>query len=169
MAVREIIEIPDERLRIKCSPVTDFAAVQTLIDDLLDTMYSTDNGIGLAATQIAETKSIMVIDISENRDEPMVFVNPEIVESEGETSYQEGCLSVPEIYADVDRFLRVKVKAFDRHGKVFEVDSDEFLAIVMQHEIDHLHGKVFLDHLSPLKRNMLLKKLKKQQRLKQQQ
>ncbi|MEX6385386.1 peptide deformylase [Providencia hangzhouensis] len=154
---------------MKCSPVTDFAAVQTLIDDLLDTMYSTDNGIGLAATQIAETKSIMVIDISENRDEPMVFVNPEIVESEGETSYQEGCLSVPEIYADVDRFLRVKVKAYDRHGKEFEVDSDEFLAIVMQHEIDHLHGKVFLDHLSPLKRNMLLKKLKKQQRLKQQQ
>ncbi len=80
----------------------------------------------MAATQIAETKSIMVIDISENRDEPMVFVNPEIVESEGETSYQEGCLSVPEIYADVDRFLRVKVKAYDRHGKAFEVDSDEF-------------------------------------------
>ncbi len=168
MAVRQIIEIPDERLRINCAPVTDFAAVQTLIDDLLDTLYSTDNGVGLAATQIAETKSIMVIDISEERNQPMVFINPEIIESEGETSYQEGCLSVPEIYADVDRFLRVKVKAFDRDGKEFVIDNDEFLAIVMQHEIDHLHGKVFLDHLSPLKRNMLLKKLKKQQRLKQQ-
>ncbi|MBG5917899.1 peptide deformylase [Providencia stuartii] len=167
MAVKTIIEIPDERLRIKCSPVTDIAAVQTLIDDLLDTMYSTENGIGLAATQIAATQSVMVIDISENRDQPMVFVNPEIIESEGETSYQEGCLSVPEIYADVARFKRVKVKASDRDGKEFTLDSDEFLAIVMQHEIDHLHGKVFLDHLSPLKRNMLLKKLKKQQRLRQ--
>ncbi|ELX8378908.1 peptide deformylase [Providencia vermicola] len=167
MAVKTIIEIPDERLRIKCSPVTDIAAVQTLIDDLLDTMYSTENGIGLAATQIAATQSVMVIDISENRDQPMVFVNPEIIESEGETSYQEGCLSVPEIYADVARFKRVKVKALDRDGKEFTLDSDEFLAIVMQHEIDHLHGKVFLDHLSPLKRNMLLKKLKKQQRLRQ--
>lgn len=167
MAVKTIIEIPDERLRIKCSPVTDIAAVQTLIDDLLDTMYSTENGIGLAATQIAATQSVMVIDISENRNQPMVFVNPEIIESEGETSYQEGCLSVPEIYADVARFKRVKVKALDRDGKEFTLDSDEFLAIVMQHEIDHLHGKVFLDHLSPLKRNMLLKKLKKQQRLRQ--
>ena len=169
MAVREIIEIPDERLRIKCAPVTDFAAVQTLVDDLLDTLYSTDNGVGLAAPQIAETQSIMVIDISENHDEPMVFINPQIIESEGETSYQEGCLSVPEIYADVARFLRVKVKAFDRHGNEFIVDNDDFLAIVMQHEIDHLHGKIFLDHLSALKRNMLLKKLKKQQRLSQQQ
>ncbi|WBM61995.1 peptide deformylase [Providencia sp. PROV188] len=168
MAVREIIEIPDERLRIQCSPVTDFAAVQILVDDLIETMYSTDNGIGLAATQIAETKAIMVIDISEERNEPMVFINPQIIESEGETSYQEGCLSVPDVYADVPRFLRVKVKAFDRDGKEFVVDSDEFLAIVMQHEIDHLNGKVFIDHLSTLKRNMLLKKLKKQQRLKQQ-
>ncbi|AMG66373.1 TPA: peptide deformylase [Providencia stuartii] len=167
MAVRAIIEIPDERLRVKCDPVTDIAAVQPLIDDLLDTMYSTDNGIGLAATQIGATLSVMVIDISENRDQPMVFVNPEIIESEGETSYQEGCLSVPEIYADVARFKRVKVKALDRDGKAFITDSDEFLAIVMQHEIDHLHGKVFLDHLSTLKRNMLLKKLKKQQRLRQ--
>ncbi|EMI5489838.1 peptide deformylase [Providencia stuartii] len=167
MAVREIIEIPDERLRVHCHPVTDVAAVQGLIDDLLDTMYSTDNGIGLAATQIGASQSVMVIDISENRDQPMVFVNPEIIESEGETSYQEGCLSVPEIYADVPRFQRVKVKALDRDGNEFIVDSDEFLAIVMQHEIDHLHGKVFLDHLSTLKRNMLLKKLKKQQRLKQ--
>lgn len=168
MAVREIIEIPDERLRIQCSPVTDFASVQTLVDDLIETMYSTDNGIGLAATQIAETKAIMVIDISEERNQPMVFINPQIIESEGETSYQEGCLSVPDVYADVPRFLRVKVKAFERDGKEFVVDSDEFLAIVMQHEIDHLNGKVFIDHLSTLKRNMLLKKLKKQQRLKQQ-
>ncbi|HFT1683196.1 peptide deformylase [Providencia stuartii] len=167
MAVRAIIEIPDERLRVKCDPVTDIAAAQPLIDDLLDTMYSTDNGIGLAATQIGATLSVMVIDISENRDQPMVFVNPEIIEGEGETSYQEGCLSVPEIYADVARFKRVKVKALDRDGKAFITDSDEFLAIVMQHEIDHLHGKVFLDHLSTLKRNMLLKKLKKQQRLRQ--
>ncbi|SUC35182.1 Peptide deformylase 2 [Providencia rustigianii] len=168
MAVREIIEIPDERLRIKCAPVTDFAAVQILIDDLIETMYSTDTGIGLAAPQIAETKAIMVIDISEERNQPMVFINPEIIESEGETSYQEGCLSVPDVYADVPRFQRVKVKAFDRDGNEFIVDSDEFLAIVMQHEIDHLNGKVFIDHLSTLKRNMLLKKLKKQQRLKQQ-
>jgi len=167
MAVRDILEIPDERLRVKCVPVTDFAATQTLIDDLLDTMYSTDSGIGLAAPQIGVTQSVMVIDISENRNEPLVFINPEIIESEGETSYQEGCLSVPEIYADVARFQRVKVKAFNREGHEFITDSDDFLAIVMQHEIDHLHGKIFIDHLSTLKRNMLLKKLKKQQRLKQ--
>lgn len=167
MAVRDIIEIPDERLRVKCTPVTDIAAIQTLIDDLLDTMYSTDSGIGLAAPQVGVTQSVMVIDISENRNEPFVFINPEIIDSEGETSYQEGCLSVPEIYADVARFQRVKVKALDREGNEFITDSDDFLAIVMQHEIDHLHGRIFLDHLSTLKRNMLLKKLKKQQRLKQ--
>ncbi|MCW2253993.1 peptide deformylase [Providencia alcalifaciens] len=167
MAVRDIIEIPDERLRVKCTPVTDIAAIQTLIDDLLDTMYSTDSGIGLAAPQVGVTQSVMVIDISENRNEPLVFINPEIIDSEGETSYQEGCLSVPEIYADVARFQRVEVKALDREGNEFITDSDDFLAIVMQHEIDHLHGRIFLDHLSTLKRNMLLKKLKKQQRLKQ--
>lgn len=166
MAVRDIIEIPDERLRVKCSAVTDIVAVQALIDDLLDTLYSTDTGVGLAAPQVGVTQSVMVIDISENRDQPLVFINPKIIESDGETSYQEGCLSVPEIYADVARFQRVKVSALDRHGNPFITESDDFLAIVMQHEIDHLHGKVFLDHLSTLKRNMLLKKLKKQQRLK---
>ena len=161
MAVRQIIEIPDERLRVKFTPVQDVNSVQTLIDDMLDTLYGTDTGVGLAAPQVGDNHAVVVIDISETHDQPLVLINPEIIKNEGLTTYQEGCLSVPGIYADVERYQSVTVRALDRTGKEILVQDDDFLAIVMQHEIDHLHGKIFIDYLSSLKRSMALKKMKK--------
>ncbi|SFN77066.1 peptide deformylase [Xenorhabdus japonica] len=161
MAILDILTIPDERLRQKCVDVTDFDKVQTLIDDMLETMYSTDNGIGLAAPQVGRKEAVLIIDLSPNRDQPMVLVNPKIVEKERRVVNQEGCLSIPGYYADVERFEKVKVEAFDRYGKSITVESEDFLSIVMQHEIDHLHGIIFIDYLSPLKRKMALKKVKK--------
>ncbi|WP_277849981.1 peptide deformylase [Moellerella wisconsensis] len=161
MAVRQIIEIPDERLRVKFTPVQDVNSVQTLIDDMLDTLYDTDTGVGLAAPQVGDKHAVVVIDISETHDQPLVLINPEIIKKEGLTTYQEGCLSVPGIYADVERYQSVTVRALDRTGKEILVQDDDFLAIVMQHEIDHLHGKIFIDYLSSLKRSMALKKMKK--------
>ncbi|UNH26078.1 peptide deformylase [Moellerella wisconsensis] len=161
MAVRQIIEIPDERLRVKFTPVQDVNSVQTLIDDMLDTLYGTDTGVGLAAPQVGDKHAVVVIDISETHDQPLVLINPEIIKNEGLTTYQEGCLSVPGIYADVERYQSVTVRALDRTGKEILVQDDDFLAIVMQHEIDHLHGKIFIDYLSSLKRSMALKKMKK--------
>ncbi|MBI6549959.1 peptide deformylase [Xenorhabdus lircayensis] len=161
MAILDILTIPDERLRKKCVDVTDFDKVQTLIDDMLETMYNTDNGIGLAAPQVGRQEAVLIIDLSPNRDQPMVLVNPEIVEKERRVVNQEGCLSIPGYCADVERFEKVKVEALDRHGKPITIESDDFLSIVMQHEIDHLHGIIFIDYLSPLKRQMALKKVKK--------
>ncbi|MBC8952859.1 peptide deformylase [Xenorhabdus sp. PB62.4] len=161
MAILDILTIPDERLRQKCVDVTDFDKVQTLIDDMLETMYNTDNGIGLAAPQVGRKEAVLIIDFSPNRDQPLVLINPRIVEKERRVLNQEGCLSIPGYYADVERFERVKVDAFDRHGKSVTVESEDFLSIVMQHEIDHLHGILFTDYLSPLKRQMALKKVKK--------
>ena len=132
-----------------------------LIDDLLETLYDTEDGIGLAATQVGCSEAVVVIDISENRDEPLVLVNPVITHGEEIAKGQEGCLSIPGYYADVERFTHVTVEALDRDGKKLTVTSDEFLAIVMQHEIDHLKGKLFIDYLSPLKQQMALKKVKK--------
>ncbi|CAQ82549.1 MULTISPECIES: peptide deformylase [Photorhabdus] len=161
MATLEILTIPDERLRQKCVEVTNVEAIQGLIDDMLDTMYSTDNGIGLAAPQVGRKEAVIIIDISATRDEPLILVNPKIVEKDRSVIGQEGCLSVPGYYADVERFEKVKVEALNRHGETITVESEDFLAIVMQHEIDHLHGKIFIDYLSPLKRQMALKKIKK--------
>ncbi|MEJ2766150.1 peptide deformylase [Photobacterium sp. MCCC 1A19761] len=161
MAVLEILAAPDSRLREQAADVSDVSAVQTLIDDMLETMYSTPNGIGLAATQVGRTEAIVVIDISEQRDAPLVLVNPKVIHGEGETMGQEGCLSVPGYYADVPRFTKVTVSALDRHGEPITIERDDFLAVVMQHEIDHLKGKLFIDYLSPLKRQMALKKVKK--------
>ncbi|WP_237385679.1 peptide deformylase [Xenorhabdus sp. Sc-CR9] len=161
MAILDILTIPDERLRQKCVDVTDFDSVQTLIDDMLETMYNTGNGIGLAAPQVGRKEAVLIIDLSPNRDQPMVLVNPKIVEKERRVVNQEGCLSIPGYYADVERFEKVKVEAFDRHGKTITIESGDFLSIVMQHEIDHLHGIIFTDYLSPLKRQMALKKVKK--------
>ncbi|WP_434526866.1 peptide deformylase [Photorhabdus asymbiotica] len=161
MATLEILTIPDERLRQKCVEVTNVEAIQGLIDDMLETMYSTDNGIGLAAPQVGRKEAVVIIDISATRDEPLILVNPKIVEKDRSVIGQEGCLSVPGYYADVERFEKVKVEALNRHGETITVESEDFLAIVMQHEIDHLHGKIFIDYLSPLKRQMALKKIKK--------
>ncbi|WP_340614564.1 peptide deformylase [Xenorhabdus thailandensis] len=158
MAILDILTIPDERLRQKCVDVTDFDKVQTLIDDMLETMYSA--GIGLAAAQVGRREAIAVIDISSNRDQPMVLVNPKIVEKERRVVNQEGCLSIPGYYADVERFEKIKVEAFDRFGKPITIESEDFLSIVMQHEIDHLYGIVFTDYLSPLEREMALEKVK---------
>ncbi|MCC8421751.1 peptide deformylase [Photorhabdus thracensis] len=161
MATLKILTIPDERLRQKCVEVANVEEIQGLIDDMLDTMYSTDNGIGLAALQVGRKEAVVIIDISTNRDQPLILVNPKIVEKERSVMGQEGCLSVPGYYADVERFEKVKVEALNRHGEAITVESEDFLAIVMQHEIDHLHGKIFIDYLSPLKRQMALKKIKK--------
>ncbi|PHM46452.1 peptide deformylase [Xenorhabdus mauleonii] len=161
MAILDILTIPDERLRQKCVDVTDFDKTQTLIDDMLETMYHTDNGIGLAAPQVGRKEAVLVIDLSPNRDQPMVLVNPKIVEKERRVVNQEGCLSIPGYYADVERFEKVKVEALDRHGQPVTIESEDFLSIVMQHEIDHLQGIIFIDYLSPLKRQMALKKVKK--------
>jgi peptide deformylase len=161
MAVLDILTAPDPRLKVKARGVTDIGAVQSLIDDMLETMYSTSNGIGLAAPQVGRIEAIVVIDISENRDEPLVLINPEIVSGEHKAMGQEGCLSVPDYYADVERFSSVVVSALDRDGQAITIENSDFLAIVMQHEIDHLAGNLFIDHLSPLKRQMALKKLKK--------
>ncbi|MDA0148404.1 peptide deformylase [Vibrio sp. LaRot3] len=164
MAVLDILTIPDPRLRVKTHPVQDVTQVQGLVDDMLETMYNTGNGIGLAAPQVGSDQSVIVIDISENRDEPLVLINPEVVRGSDKAMGQEGCLSIPGYYADVERFTSVTVDALDREGNKITIESDEFLAIVMQHEIDHLLGNLFIDYLSPLKRKMALKKVKKAKR-----
>ncbi|PHM33601.1 peptide deformylase [Xenorhabdus innexi] len=161
MAVLNILTIPDERLKQKCVDVTDVKGIQTLVDDMLETMYDTDNGIGLAAPQVGRRESVLVIDISPERNQPLILINPKIVEKERKVVNQEGCLSIPGYYADVERFEKVKVEALDRNGQAITVESEDFLSIVMQHEIDHLHGIIFIDYLSPLKRQMALKKVKK--------
>ncbi|WP_413112305.1 peptide deformylase [Thaumasiovibrio sp. DFM-14] len=161
MAVLDILTTPDPRLKVKAEKVTDIASVQTLIDDMLDTLYATDNGIGLAATQVGRKEAVVVIDLSESRDEPLILVNPEVVSGTNLAMGQEGCLSVPDYYADVERYTSVVVSALDRDGQAITIENDEFLAIAMQHEIDHLAGNLFIDYLSPLKRQMAMKKVKK--------
>ncbi|EGQ9351111.1 TPA: peptide deformylase [Vibrio parahaemolyticus] len=161
MAVLEILSIPDPRLKVKAEKVTDVSTIQTLIDDMLETLYATGNGIGLASTQVGRKEAVVVIDISDERNNPLILVNPEVVSGENKALGQEGCLSVPEYYADVERYTSVVVSALDRDGNPITIESDEFLAIVMQHEIDHLSGNLFIDYLSPLKQKMAMKKVKK--------
>lgn len=161
MAVLEILSVPDPRLKVKAEKVTDVSTVQTLIDDMLETLYATGNGIGLASTQVGRKEAVVVIDISDERNDPLILVNPEVVSGENKALGQEGCLSVPEYYADVERYTSVVVSALDRDGNPITIESDEFLAIVMQHEIDHLSGNLFIDYLSPLKQKMAMKKVKK--------
>jgi len=161
MAVLEILKAPNEKLRMKSKAVDDVTSIQQFIDDMLETMYSTDDGIGLAAMQVGRRESIIVIDISENRDDPLILINPTVADGENRIKGQEGCLSVPGYYADIERYGKVKVSALDRYGKEIVVESEGYLAIVMQHEIDHLRGKLFIDYLSPLKRQIALKKVRK--------
>ncbi|HCE2804476.1 TPA: peptide deformylase [Vibrio parahaemolyticus] len=161
MAVLEILSIPDPRLKVKAEKVTDVSTIQTLIDDMLETLYATGNGIGLASTQVGRKEAVVVIDISDERNDPLILVNPEVVSGENKALGQEGCLSVPEYYADAERYTSVVVSALDRDGNPITIESDEFLAIVMQHEIDHLSGNLFIDYLSPLKQKMAMKKVKK--------
>lgn len=156
-----ILRYPDPRLRKKAVPVAKVdAAIQQIVDDMFETMYAAP-GIGLAATQVDIHKQIIVIDVSENKDAPLCFINPEIIQEDGTEEMEEGCLSVPEYYAKVTRAEKVTVKALDRDGKEFSLDADELLAVCIQHEIDHLNGKVFVDYLSPMKQQRVRKKLEK--------
>ena len=165
MAKLPIIEFPDPRLRTIAKPVARVDdALRRLIDDMFETMYDAP-GIGLAATQVDVHQRLLVLDVSEEHDAPQVFINPEILASEGSQVYQEGCLSVPGIYADVRRANTITVKALDRDGQPFELSTDGLLAVCIQHEMDHLDGKVFVDYLSPLKKALVRKKLAKQRKL----
>jgi peptide deformylase len=160
-----ILEYPDPRLRTRAVPVDPVdAGLRELIDDLLETMYAA-NGIGLAATQVNVHRRLLVADVSELRNEPRVFINPEILSREGATTSQEGCLSVPGYYDDVPRAERIRVRALDRGGKAFEADLEGLIAICVQHEVDHLDGKLFVDYLSELKRQRVRKKIEKDKRL----
>ena len=161
MALRTILEFPDPRLRTRAEPVTRFdAALGTLIDDMLETMYAAP-GIGLAATQVDVHKRLIVIDLSEEHNEPLVLINPEILAREGEAQTEEGCLSVPGIFDEVKRAAKVRVRAQDRNGETFERNYDEVLAVCIQHEMDHLEGRLFVDYLSDLKRERIRKRLDK--------
>jgi peptide deformylase len=164
MARRDILIIPDARLRLKSDPVAAVdAEVRALIDDMFETMYAAP-GIGLAAIQIGVAQRVVTMDLTKKDDEkePMVFINPEIVWSSEEKSiYDEGCLSIPEYYEEVERPQKVKVKFLDLDGKAHEIEADGLLATCLQHEIDHLNGVLFIDHLSKPKRDMVIKKFKK--------
>lgn len=164
MSLLTIVEFPDTRLRTQAADVTEFdAKLKQLADDMLETMYAAQ-GIGLAATQVDVHKRLLVLDVSEDSDQPMVFVNPVITSREGDETCQEGCLSVPGIYADVERAASIDVEAFDVTGKAFSLHAEDLLAVCIQHEMDHLIGKLFVDYLSPLKRQMVRRKLEKQRR-----
>ena len=165
MALLPILCYPDPRLHTVAKPVrTVDARIQTLIADMLQTMYEA-KGIGLAATQIDVHERLIVIDVSEERDQPLVLINPQITWTSAETHLnEEGCLSVPGIYDGVDRFDAVKVSALDGDGKPRMIEAEDLLAVCIQHEMDHLMGKVFVEYLSPLKRNRIKKKMLKAQR-----
>ncbi|GHA74078.1 peptide deformylase [Formosimonas limnophila] len=167
MAVLSILKFPDPRLHTVAKPVTQVdERIRQLAKDMGDTMYEA-NGVGLAATQVDQHIRMIVVDVSETRDQLQVFINPEIIgQSMEKKEWEEGCLSVPEVYDVVTRPDRVRVRAMDLDGKTFEVEADELLAVCLQHEIDHLNGKVFVQHLSNLKQNRIKTKIKKQQAVK---
>ena len=165
MAKLEILRYPDKRLRNKALPVTEFdASLRTLCENMAETMYAAP-GIGLAAIQVNVPLRVVVIDLSENKSELQILINPEVISSEGSVSMQEGCRSVPEVFADVERAAQVTVRAQGLDGEPFEIEADELLAVCIQHEIDHLDGKVFVDYLSRMKQERIRKKLLKEARL----
>ena len=166
MATLTILEFPDKRLRKKALPVEAVDdALKCLIADMLETMYAAP-GIGLAATQVNVHKRVVVIDISEEKNAPLCLVNPEILEKIGTEEMDEGCLSVPGVFEKVSRAEHISVRALDREGNPFELETGGLLAVCIQHEIDHLDGKLFVDYLSPLKRHRARKKLEKDRRQK---
>ena len=164
MAQLQILEFPDPRLRTRAQPVTEVdAALRTLIDDMFETMYAAP-GIGLAATQVNVAKRLLVIDLSERHDQPLVLINPEVLAREGVEETEEGCLSVPGYFEKVTRAEKIRVRALDRDGKPLDFEADGLLAVCIQHEIDHLDGKLFVDYLSELKRTRIRKKLEKERK-----
>jgi len=165
MAILDVLQFPDERLRTVAKPIDEVnSEIKQLVADMFETMRE-EKGIGLAATQVNRHVRLVVMDVSEEQNEPRVFINPEIVDKEGPTISEEGCLSVPGNYAKVDRAEKVTVKALDGEGEPYELEADGLLAICIQHELDHLDGKLFVDYLSPLKRQRIRKKLEKEARL----
>ena len=164
MAVLNVLHYPDERLRTVAKPVAEVNdAIRELVSDMFETMYA-ENGIGLAATQVDVHLQVVVMDISEERNERRVFINPKIIEADGQAMGDEGCLSVPGSYAEVERAEHIRVKALDEQGQEFILEADGLLAVCVQHELDHLKGKLFIDYLSPLKRERIRKKLEKEAR-----
>ncbi|MCO7226569.1 peptide deformylase [Pleionea sp. CnH1-48] len=164
MAILEILEYPDPRLRTKAKPITQFDdALQAKIDDMFETMYQA-SGIGLAATQVDIHEQLIVMDLSEEKNDPLVLINLKITEKRGFEELDEGCLSFPGVYAKVQRANEVTIEAQDRQGQTFTLDASGLKAVCIQHEMDHLEGKLFVDYLSPLKRDRIRKKLKKLQK-----
>ena len=164
MAKLDILHFPDPRLRTQAQPVTEVTAeIRTLVEDMFETMYDAP-GIGLAATQVNVAQRVVVIDVSEEKNQPLCLINPEIVQHSGVEEMEEGCLSVPGIFETVSRAEQIRVKALDRNGDALELDADGLLAVCIQHEIDHLDGKLFVDYLSEMKRQRIRKKLEKQRR-----
>lgn len=167
MAKLTVLQYPDERLRTVAEPIASVDdALRAQIDDMFETMYESQ-GVGLAATQVDFHKRLFVADCSEDQNEPLVFINPEITKADGHFTNDEGCLSFPGVYAKVERAERITVSATDKNGESFSLDAEGLLAICIQHELDHLNGKLFVDYLSPLKQNRIRKKLEKEQRLQQ--
>jgi peptide deformylase len=165
MAILNILNYPDERLRIQAAPVENVdAGIARLVDDMFETMYAAP-GIGLAATQVNVHQQIIVMDIAEDKSRPLTFINPEILAKDGVQAIDEGCLSVPGIYEPVDRARHIQVRAINKQGNPFEMEAEDLLAVCIQHEMDHLRGKLFVDYLSQLKRQRIRKKLQKQQKL----
>ena len=165
MSILEVLKYPDDRLRTKAKPVEKVDdAIRQIIDDMFETMYH-DEGIGLAATQVNIHQQIITIDIEGDKQDQVVLINPEVLASSGETGNEEGCLSIPGCRGLVPRKETITVKALDRNGKAFTLEANELLAICIQHEIDHLNGVLFVDYLSPLKRQRIKQKMEKQQRL----
>ncbi|BAE75521.1 polypeptide deformylase [Sodalis glossinidius str. 'morsitans'] len=165
MSLLQVLHYPDERLRKVAKPVVDVNdAIRRIVDDMFETMYA-EEGIGLAATQVDIHQRIIVIDVSESRDQRLVMINPELLEKSGETGIDEGCLSIPDQRGFVPRAEKVKVQALDRDGNSFELEADDLLAICIQHEMDHLVGKLFVDYLSPLKRQRIRQKMEKLARM----
>ncbi len=165
MAILDVLSFPDERLRTVAKPVEEVNdEIKQFVSDMFETMKD-ENGIGLAATQVNRHVQVVVMDVSEDQNEPRVFINPEIIRKDGSTISEEGCLSVPGNYAKVERAESITVKALDQNGESFELDAEGLLAICIQHELDHLKGKLFIDYLSPLKRQRIRKKLEKEARL----
>ncbi len=164
MAIRTILEVPDPRLRTRAQDVTRFdPEFQRLVDDMLETMYAAP-GIGLAATQVDVHQRLIVIDFTAEHNDPLVLVNPEILSREGEVATEEGCLSVPGYFEEVKRASKIRLRAEDRTGNAFERDCEDMLAVCVQHEIDHIDGKLFVDYLSSLKRGRIRKKLEKERK-----
>lgn len=164
MSVLSVLQFPDERLRIVAAPVEEVTAdTARIIDDMFETMYA-EEGIGLAATQVDIHQRIITIDISEGRQQQLVLINPELLEKSGEDGIEEGCLSIPDYRALVPRARYVKIRALDRQGQPFELATEGLLAICIQHEMDHLAGRLFIDYLSPMKRQRLRQKMEKLER-----